>query len=163
MSRVKVSPEFEQKWSGGSALATECTMNCVMTYDLLIKRIEETQRPLGLSAATGLVITQLANSKKPMSPSELSENLILSRATITGLLDTLERRGYVTRKPHPTDRRMLLVEITDEGRKAARTMREQLYPQQKKWFEVLNPEEQKQFIQFMWRIQDSLEIAGKTE
>ena len=164
MSRVKVSAEFEQKWPTGSALATECVMNCIKTGDLLIKQMEEKiQRPLGLSGATGLLIVRLANAQKPMSPSELSENLIISRATTTGLLDTLERRKYITRKPHPTDRRMLLVEITDEGRKVAQTMREQIYPQQKKWFEVLSPEEQKQFIDFMWRIQDSLEQSGETK
>ena len=161
MSRVKISPEFEQNWTGSSALATECSMNIVKTSDLFFKRLEDIKRPLGLSDATGLTLVALANAKEPLSPHQVSERLIVSRATVTGLLDTLERRGYATRKPHPTDRRMLLVEITDEGREAARTMREQLYPQQKKWFEVLSPEEQKQFIQFMWRIQDRLEKAGE--
>jgi MarR family 2-MHQ and catechol resistance regulon transcriptional repressor len=39
-----------------------------------------------------------------------------SRATITGLIDVLERKGLVRRKPNPNDRRSLLAELTAEGR-----------------------------------------------
>jgi DNA-binding MarR family transcriptional regulator len=163
MSRVKLSPEFEQRWPESSSKATECALNVIRTNDLFLKLIEGIQRPLGLSNATGLTISVLANAKEPISPHEVSERLVVTRATVTGLLDSLERKGYATRKPHPTDRRMLLVEITDEGRRVADEMREQIHRMEKKWFEVLSREEQEQFIQFMWRIQDRLEMAGKTE
>jgi DNA-binding MarR family transcriptional regulator len=39
-----------------------------------------------------------------------------TRATITGLIDGLERKGLVARKPNPNDRRSLLAALTDEGR-----------------------------------------------
>ena len=39
-----------------------------------------------------------------------------TRATITGLIDGLERKGLVIRKPNPADRRSLLAALTDEGR-----------------------------------------------
>ena len=39
-----------------------------------------------------------------------------TRATITGLIDGLERKGLVSRKPNPDDRRSLLATLTDEGR-----------------------------------------------
>jgi DNA-binding MarR family transcriptional regulator len=39
-----------------------------------------------------------------------------TRATITGLVDVLERKGLVTRNPNPDDRRSLLATLTDEGR-----------------------------------------------
>jgi DNA-binding MarR family transcriptional regulator len=34
---------------------------------------------------------------------------------MTSLLDTLERRGLVERHPHPSDRRKILVHLTDEA------------------------------------------------
>ena len=40
----------------------------------------------------------------------------MTTASVTSLLDTLQRRGLVERRPDPTDRRKLLVVITDEGR-----------------------------------------------
>jgi DNA-binding MarR family transcriptional regulator len=39
-----------------------------------------------------------------------------TRATITGVVDTLERKGLVIREPHPQDRRSLLVKLTKHGR-----------------------------------------------
>ena len=50
-----------------------------------------------------------------MSPSELGDRLIVTRSTVTGVLDSLERRGLVRRSPHPTDRRSVVVEITAKG------------------------------------------------
>jgi DNA-binding MarR family transcriptional regulator len=47
---------------------------------------------------------------------EFAEFLLCSRATITGIIDTLERKGLVERKPNPEDRRSLLATLTDKGR-----------------------------------------------
>lgn len=159
MNRIKLSPGFEQRWPDSSAKATECALNVIKTNDLLLKRIEDIQRPFGLSNATGLTLSALANAKEPLSPHEVSDRLVVTRATVTGLLDSLERLGYAQRKPHPSDRRKLLVEITDKGREVADVMREQIHRQEKKWFEVINSEEQIPFIQLLWRIQDRLEQA----
>jgi DNA-binding MarR family transcriptional regulator len=43
--------------------------------------------------------------------------LIVTRATVTGLLDSLERRELVRRTANPADRRSIFVEITREGLK----------------------------------------------
>ena len=47
---------------------------------------------------------------------EFADFLVCSRATITGIIDTLERKGLVERKTNPDDRRSLLATLTDEGR-----------------------------------------------
>ncbi len=39
-----------------------------------------------------------------------------TRPTVTGLVDALERKRLVTRRPNPDDRRSLLVTLTEEGR-----------------------------------------------
>ena len=53
----------------------------------------------------------------PLTPAELADRTGVTRATITGLVDTLERAGYVTRTPHPDDRRMMSVLLTRRGEK----------------------------------------------
>jgi DNA-binding MarR family transcriptional regulator len=50
-----------------------------------------------------------------LTPAQLADQAGVTRATMTGLVDTLERDGMVTRKPDPTDRRMLSVELTAHG------------------------------------------------
>ncbi|MDB5331133.1 MAG: transcriptional regulator, MarR family [Phycisphaerales bacterium] len=57
------------------------------------------------------------NPDEPMSPSDLAARSGVTRATMTGLLDGLEREKFVRREPDQKDRRMLLVELTPRGRK----------------------------------------------
>jgi DNA-binding MarR family transcriptional regulator len=59
----------------------------------------------------------LAGSRQQLSPTQLFKGLMLSSAGITSRLDRLERRGYVKRARHPKDRRGVLVELTEAGRK----------------------------------------------
>jgi len=46
---------------------------------------------------------------------EFAVALVCTRATITGIIDTLERKGLVVRKPNPEDRRSLLATLTEAG------------------------------------------------
>jgi DNA-binding MarR family transcriptional regulator len=51
----------------------------------------------------------------PRTPAELAEAAGVTRATMTGLIDTLERDGLVKREPDPDDRRMMSVRLTPKG------------------------------------------------
>ncbi|MDR6970946.1 MarR family transcriptional regulator [Leifsonia shinshuensis] len=63
------------------------------------------------------------NSGVPVTAGALSDHLHISTASTTKLLDRLERAGHVERRPHPTDRRAVTVEITPEThREVRRTM-----------------------------------------
>src|SRR5690606_13550922 len=56
----------------------------------------------------------------PVTPGMVASHLDISTASTTKLLDRLERGGHIRRRPHPTDRRSLTIEVTDETRAAAR-------------------------------------------
>ncbi len=51
----------------------------------------------------------------PRTPAELADAAGVTRATMTGLIDTLERDGFVKREPDQNDRRMMSVLLTPEG------------------------------------------------
>jgi len=53
------------------------------------------------------------------SLTQISQGLMLENPTITGLIDRLEKLGYVKRSDHPNDRRVYLVHITEKGNKVA--------------------------------------------
>lgn len=57
----------------------------------------------------------------PHTPAELAEACGVTRATMTGLIDTLERDEYVTRKPDPVDRRMMSVHLTSKAEEFLRS------------------------------------------
>jgi len=54
-------------------------------------------------------------SHGPRTPAELADAAGVTRATMTGLIDTLERDGLVRREPDTHDRRMMSVHLTEEG------------------------------------------------
>jgi DNA-binding MarR family transcriptional regulator len=68
----------------------------------------------GLSAAQAKVLLQLQPSEAlPMRA--LAERLRYDPSNLTGLIDRLEERGAVRRRPDPRDRRVKALAITDEG------------------------------------------------
>jgi DNA-binding MarR family transcriptional regulator len=153
---IKIAPDFEELYPDSSATATECAMNLVFTGVLLEKRISSLLLPFDLSPATGLVLSILSDSETSVSPNHIADRLIISRASVTSLLDSLEKREYVKRQPHPSDRRMLLVELTDSGRQVANQFRPIVHQHQKVWLSVLKEKEQEQLIQTLHRLQASL-------
>jgi DNA-binding MarR family transcriptional regulator len=50
-----------------------------------------------------------------MRLSELSDRLRIAPRSATEVVDALEKRGLVERRPDPGDRRATLVEVTDDG------------------------------------------------
>jgi DNA-binding MarR family transcriptional regulator len=48
----------------------------------------------------------------PLTQRQLGERLSLTSGAVTMLVDRLERTGWVQRRPHPTDRRYVLVELS---------------------------------------------------
>jgi DNA-binding MarR family transcriptional regulator len=56
----------------------------------------------------------------PRTPAELADAAGVTRATMTGLIDTLERDGFVKREPDPDDRRMMSVRLTAAGERFLR-------------------------------------------
>jgi DNA-binding MarR family transcriptional regulator len=68
----------------------------------------------GLDLAEGDILFTLRRSGEPfrLSPSAISAALLVSSGTLTSRLDRLERKGFIRRVPHPTDRRSTEVELT---------------------------------------------------
>ena len=56
----------------------------------------------------------LQADEQGLTPSECAEKCSVT-TTITGLLDGLERKELVIRKPYPSDRRILSIHLTDKG------------------------------------------------
>ena len=72
----------------------------------------------GLSAGTFNVLMLLRSEPGPVQPHQVAERLGITRPTVTGLLGTLARRGYIDRRTHPNDRRMALLAIAPAGEAA---------------------------------------------
>jgi DNA-binding MarR family transcriptional regulator len=85
----------------------------------IARRQEEAFGRFGLNRGEVGVLGALrfAGPKQQLSPTRLFKGLMLSSAGITSRLDRLEQRGYVKRRRDPDDRRGVLVELTEAGRR----------------------------------------------
>ena len=152
--------DFYEQTPDGNVLATEAVMNTIRTADMLFDQIGRLLRPLNVSAAGGLVLGILRDHG-PMSPSALSDRLIVTRATVTGVLDSLEGRGFVRRSANPDDRRSLVVEISPAGLKVLKRLRTLVHRNEKAWLGVLSDADLRAYIELLHRIQDSLADASE--
>ncbi|WP_291329559.1 MarR family winged helix-turn-helix transcriptional regulator [Desulfovibrio sp. UCD-KL4C] len=58
---------------------------------------------------------EVLGSQQPMRMKELAQGMGITTGTLTVLVDRLEIKGFVCRKPHDSDRRSILVELTESG------------------------------------------------
>lgn len=85
-------------------------------FNAAITAQAEELRPLGLSPSAFNVLMALHNTDgHTLEPCQIAQRLLISRPSVTGLLDTLEAKELLARAPHPDDRRRLLVTITAAG------------------------------------------------
>jgi DNA-binding MarR family transcriptional regulator len=63
------------------------------------------------------VLNLVARSDAGMSQRELSDRLVVDRSNVTGLLDRMEKAGWVRREDDPDDRRIYRVSLTAGGRR----------------------------------------------
>jgi len=95
---------------------------------------------------------QQGGGNAALTPAELAERTGVTRATITGLVDTLERAGFVIRTPHQEDRRMRSVSLTPSGdRLLARIMPEHF--RRMAWLmDPLSETERRTFVRLLLKI-----------
>lgn len=63
------------------------------------------------------VLSELERAGRQMTMSELSRELMVSNGNVTGVIDRLEKNGFVTRTRAEHDRRVQYIQLTPKGRK----------------------------------------------
>jgi MarR family 2-MHQ and catechol resistance regulon transcriptional repressor len=75
-------------------------------------------------AQLGVLRVLAEDSAEGAKLNEISERLYVTPGNLTGIIDRLEEGGYLSRAPHPEDRRVTLAFMTPAGRE----LFEQVYP-----------------------------------
>jgi DNA-binding MarR family transcriptional regulator len=79
------------------------------------RRIARDLLPFGISPKQIYVLRELAESGG-LTPSGVADLIFADRPTATSMLNTLERAGWISRRPDPRNRRQVIVEIASRGR-----------------------------------------------
>lgn len=110
---------------------------------------------LGLTRSQWWVLTHLYFNEG-ISQTELSAILDVERATLGRLLDRLEDKGWVERRPDATDRRLKRVFLTGEVEELLRTMRSLAGDLRTDALKGLDDNEQTQLVELLLRVKDNL-------
>jgi MarR family transcriptional regulator for hemolysin len=81
-------------------------------------RLEARLRPLSMTYPQFGALLALHDSEG-VTQRELGEALECDRTTVSVICDSLEKRGWAERRPHPTDRRANMLFLTEAGRAVA--------------------------------------------
>jgi DNA-binding MarR family transcriptional regulator len=92
-----------------------------------LTRAAEAERRLRLAAAERLGVglsdfdaLLLIDTAGPLAAGRIAEALALTTGAVTGLIDRLERAGWVQRTRHEADRRQVLIELAPAKREIGR-------------------------------------------
>src|SRR5580700_6058769 len=115
MTTPKLQHELKKKRPFDS-LHEEAALNIVRTSDQLQIRFARLLRGYGLSSPTQYNILRILRGEgKPLPILEIASRTITIVPGITGLIDRLERAGFVNRLRCEKDRRVIYVALTDQG------------------------------------------------
>lgn len=83
----------------------------------------------------------------PMSMNDLAAALFLEKSSASRLVDGLERRGYISRKPRPDDARFVLLDLTKRGRALFLKIERDLLAERREVLTGLSPKERSVVIE----------------
>jgi DNA-binding MarR family transcriptional regulator len=100
----------------------EATLDRVLELTMLLSRdATDSLAREGLTESRAHLLWQL-QQRGPCTQATLAADLHVTPRTITALIDGLVATGFVTREPHPSDRRATLVTFTERGRTTAQAL-----------------------------------------
>jgi DNA-binding MarR family transcriptional regulator len=159
---LRQAAHFEAEFPGASRSASEVLLNLARTSSVSLAELDRRHKSaignLSLSGWQALAVIEGAG--EPLPPKVIGERLLLTSGSITSLLDTLERRGFVRREPHPDDRRKLLVHITDEARKLVDLMLAQVHATSIDVMAGISEADRKHLIQTLAKLRANAEAMG---
>lgn len=159
---VTVDDDFEDEFPDARRAATLCSASVIRTANRLLSEIDRRRRTVvDLSASASQILAIVEGAGEPLPPHVIADRLLITSGTMTSLLDTLERRGLIRRVPHPSDRRKLLIDITDEARRILDRMLPRVHGAERDTFAVLSDAECEILVGLLERVQARLHALGQ--
>src|SRR5215813_15594243 len=156
MKPSKLQHEVKKKRPFDS-LEEEAALNIVRTSDQAGIRFARLLREFGLASPTQYNILRILRGEgKPLPILEIASRTITVVPGITGLIDRLERDGFVNRLRCEKDRRVIYVALTDKGIETLAALDEPLLGLHRKLLGHLSGAELKELIRLLEKVRQPL-------
>jgi len=156
MTTPKLQHELKKKRPFESP-EEEALLSVVRTSDQLQIRFARLLREYGLTSPTQYNILRILRGEgKPLPILEIASRTIAVVPGITGLIDRLEKGGFVNRLRCEKDRRVIYVALTDQGMTTLATLDEPLVALHHKLVGHLSQGELKELIRLLEKVREPL-------
>jgi MarR family 2-MHQ and catechol resistance regulon transcriptional repressor len=145
-------------------LALELSFNLIHTANMAQNLYSDLTQTSDLTFPGFNVLGLLSHQRDTGLPlHEIGRLLLVSRANVTGLIDSLERRGLVERVDHATDRRVYLARITKKGETILNSHRPVYFKMVADMSAGLNAAEKKTLIQLLKKWRSTIDVSRKEQ
>ena len=170
----KITPRRPRPLSDGapgirsSAPASEAAFRSLIKTLGLLKRVMEPHfARFGISGSQWSVLRTLHRSEVDGQPAlrqtDLGDRLVVRPASVTGVVDRLQRLGFVDRTASATDHRAKIVSLTGPGRDLVARVLQHHPAQMRRVLDGLNDPEQTQLQRLLDRLSSHLETLADNE
>ena len=124
--------------------------------------LEEEAKKIGFKAQEALVI-MIAGAGSGIPLVKIAERMSNSHPSVLRHIDALEKRGYLYRAPHPDDRRIKLLTLTEKGVKIRPEVIKIILKIKAKAETGMSPEELSTFIHLIQKVHTSFRSQEETD
>jgi DNA-binding MarR family transcriptional regulator len=151
---IRIPASFDEEYPDADRTATEAFLNVGVLTGAVRAAVEALVAREGLpSMAAFNVLSVLAGDPTPLRPSTIAERMLVTRPTVTGLLESLERRGLVRRTADAEDGRSRPVALTDAARQIVERLVPAMHRFERDLMTVLSDDELRTFLRSVARLQ----------
>jgi DNA-binding MarR family transcriptional regulator len=153
--RFEVIKEFAARYPEVDPGAVETFLTMLRTSVGMLHMAEARIAGYGLSRGRFAILMQLIHeADEGLNPSELADRCIVTRATITGLLDGLEKDELIERKSDSQDRRSINIWLTPKGRELMEKILPSHFRSIAGLMSNLSDTERKELVRLLGKVED---------
>lgn len=151
--------DISKRFSGMDSRAVRACLGLGLTNRDMRLAFERFLSEYGLSPGRFLTLTAMYRTpEQDVCPSDLAHGVGVTKATMTGLLDGLERDGLVQRQGDTGDRRKKCLRITDKGLELLQRVIPEYCRRTTRFAAQLSPEEWATLGALLARLQDGIDL-----
>ncbi len=154
MNKLKQLAE-SYEWVEG--IASKTIIEFKKTHEMLETVFDSYFQKFDISDSKfNLLVILYESSEKGLALSEIGDRMLVTKANITGLIDRLERQGFVKRIRDYADRRKIIAVITEKGKVFTENIINRYREWSDKMMATLDDSEKDQLINIMMKLQKGL-------
>lgn len=157
---LQVHDGFEAEFPDGDRSAAEVMLNLTFAGMAAVNRVEDLLTPYGLVLKSLNVLAVVAGDPSPLTPTVIGQRTLIVKTSVTAVLDRLEALGLVRRRPHPVNRRSVLVEATPEGSALCANVLRQLHAREKEWLAGMAADDRQRLITLLGHVKGLLNAGA---